>query len=361
MEVSSPCLVNFMRNSVEKTLLKAVQKNCDIADALSATDFTLCVYLMKMREYFRWHHAIPYGEHLDSEELGVWIRQTEARWDDLEDREYGSVPLSDYSIDPFETDAANRNLNPRSLVYSAGFGNQGKAHFFLAALIKRSEHKNFQILVSGEEYARDLVSPVAMTLGSTIFLRQQALERLIWEKSQEVSWNKSETPMSRALKAWDFQHNPETAIQAAAEHLQSVFIHHEVGEVMAGQHLGEIWEDMLATHLNSKLEFQLRAIRDTLADVLSTLPHLIEESNAAKIHFYFGLLSPMRKVMFPSLVNDYDRWNTTGDIKSLQESTERLVPFCLELCETLTQRFDPEVNNNENLLSETLERQFEPV
>ncbi len=35
-------------------LARAVQTNCDIADAHHAADMTLCVYLLQMREYFRW-------------------------------------------------------------------------------------------------------------------------------------------------------------------------------------------------------------------------------------------------------------------------------------------------------------------
>ncbi|HKJ07631.1 MAG TPA: hypothetical protein VKA76_00940, partial [Gammaproteobacteria bacterium] len=37
-----------------RTLCAKVQKNCHISDARYAGDYTLCIYLLKMREYYRW-------------------------------------------------------------------------------------------------------------------------------------------------------------------------------------------------------------------------------------------------------------------------------------------------------------------
>lgn len=40
-----------------QALSTAVQHNCDIADAQHARNFTLCTYLLKMRELYRWEKA----------------------------------------------------------------------------------------------------------------------------------------------------------------------------------------------------------------------------------------------------------------------------------------------------------------
>ncbi|MCS6786726.1 MAG: hypothetical protein NZ524_06820, partial [Thiobacillaceae bacterium] len=42
-------------------LINAVQRNCDISDAQYAGDLTLCTFLLKMRELYRWEHDIPLG------------------------------------------------------------------------------------------------------------------------------------------------------------------------------------------------------------------------------------------------------------------------------------------------------------
>ena len=36
-----------------RDLIQTVQRNCHIADARHAGDYTLCVYLLKMREFYR--------------------------------------------------------------------------------------------------------------------------------------------------------------------------------------------------------------------------------------------------------------------------------------------------------------------
>ena len=48
-----------MNNSLQQ-LCDAVQKNCHISDARHGTDYGLCTYLMKMREYFRWEQGLGF-------------------------------------------------------------------------------------------------------------------------------------------------------------------------------------------------------------------------------------------------------------------------------------------------------------
>ena len=45
-------------------LLSAVQRNCHISDARHAGDYTLCIYLLKMREYFRWERRYSFKDKL---------------------------------------------------------------------------------------------------------------------------------------------------------------------------------------------------------------------------------------------------------------------------------------------------------
>lgn len=53
-----------------KTLTESVQKNCHISDAQYAGHYTLCVFLLKMREYYRWENAIPQSQRLPKEAVG---------------------------------------------------------------------------------------------------------------------------------------------------------------------------------------------------------------------------------------------------------------------------------------------------
>ena len=69
-----------------QTLIEAVQRNCDIADANHAGDDSLCIYLLKMRDFYRWHESHPLNVPVDREVLGEWIIARESRWNDVKSR-----------------------------------------------------------------------------------------------------------------------------------------------------------------------------------------------------------------------------------------------------------------------------------
>ena len=75
-----------------------------------------------------------------------------------------------------------------------------KPHFFLGELVEQREFNGFTLYISGTEYARDLTAPPAMSLGATIFIRQESLRRMIWEKVEEWRWNRPENAMRRAIE-----------------------------------------------------------------------------------------------------------------------------------------------------------------
>ncbi len=47
---------------MQQELISQVQHNCDISDANHAGNYTLCIYLLKMREYYRWIHALDFSD-----------------------------------------------------------------------------------------------------------------------------------------------------------------------------------------------------------------------------------------------------------------------------------------------------------
>ena len=81
--------MNLDLNSIKQT----VQKNCHIADANAASDYTLCIYLMKMREYYRWEHGHNYGDTLPNSAVGEWLRTREHLWETLEEENFAPIPI----------------------------------------------------------------------------------------------------------------------------------------------------------------------------------------------------------------------------------------------------------------------------
>ena len=96
---------------------------------------------------------------------------------------------------------------------------------------------------------------------------------------------------------------------------------HEIGEIRAGELLGRSWETMLAAMPHSKAEIMVRAVRDHLADALSTLPGILADLNSASLHFYIANMANMRKDLFPKLIAAYEIWTITGNTRELEQLT----------------------------------------
>lgn len=306
-----------------QTLQSIVQTNCNISDAQYAGNYTLCIYLLKMREFYRWEAQQPFGKPLSNDDIGQWLTAREHTWQQLENQDYAPLDINGTLIDAFETRAINNLINRHGLVYSGGYGHYGKPVFFLAELQHKHVQDDYTIYVSGRELARDLTAPPGMAQDKCVYIRRESLRRFIWEKFEESHWHKEENPLSRALACYDFSTQPETSLETMTDHeLDSVLLH-EIGEIQAGQILGEEWEHMLASLPRSQAELLARAVRDHLADALSTLPALMKSAAAAQIHFYFANLTSLRKVIFPSLMQAYKEWHASQNDSAIRGLIEQ--------------------------------------
>lgn len=299
-------------------IVSAVQKNCHISDAQFAADLTLCTFLLKMRELYRWEHEIPLTRDMPKSEVGDWMNERERYWEAVEAAPYEPLPLGTGGVDPFEVALANRELAPHGLVYSGGFGRACKPHFFLGSLLREEVRDGFKVYVSGCEFARDLDAPPGMMLDDTIFVRTESLQRWLWEKYEEWNWNHRNQAMTRAVGCYDFRGAPETALREMTETETESVILHELGEARVGAELGEDWSQLLAAVMRTRAEIFARAVRDLYADCLSTLPGLLARENPAAIHFYFANFTGMRRQLFPELAAAYQGWLERGELAELQ-------------------------------------------
>jgi hypothetical protein len=300
-----------MPNPSISVLAEAVQYNCHVSDARHGADDSLCIYLMKMREYFRWEKHLPYGASLEREQVGEWLQAREQLWQELEEAEMRPIEIDGRCYDPFDAEAINSRLAPLGLVYSSGLGNRAKPHFVLGALEQRRSSEGYSVFVVADEYARDLTAPPAMTLGRTIFVRRESLRRYLWEKLEGWRWHRPENALGRAFACYDFEGALEASLEAMTEREIKVLLLHEQGEYEAGQRLGEDWNAMLTALANTPAELMARAVRDHLADCLVTLPALAEAGEPASLHFYVGTLTGMRLHLFPALNDAYAAWRET--------------------------------------------------
>jgi len=291
-------------------LRAAVQRNCDIADAQFAGNYSLCTYLLKMREFYRWERGLPFSAALDRQAVGDWVSERERDWEALEGLTPEALALEGRRHDPFDQESLNRALDTHGLVYGAGLGRGARPLFFLGRLLRREDFDGYRVYVVGEEKARDLVSPPAMSRGDEIFVRRESLRRLLFEMIE--AWQIRGAPagdsLARALETYGFDPQDEATLEAMTDAEVESAVWHEVGEVLAGRALGPAWKDRLLEVAGTRHELVARAVRDHLADCLTTLPALLADGAPGPIHFYFANLTGMRALLFPQLREAYESW-----------------------------------------------------
>jgi len=322
-----------------QALAQAVQRNCHISDARFGADDSLCVYLMRMREYFRWEMKLPLGAMLKTDQVGSWLQAREKMWEELEEAELAAIEIDGERFDPFDAAAINARLTPHGLVYSGGLGTRAKPHFVLGDLERQIHLGDHDVFVVASEHARDLTAPPAMTLSHTIFVRRESLRRMLWEKLESWRWARADNALGRAFACYDFEQELAGSLDAMAEREIETLLLHEEGEYQAGVALGAHWAPMLMDLVQTPAEIMARAVRDHLADCLVTLPHLIGALEAggragdggkpgtdrrgaeASIHFFLGNLTNMRKEIFPGLTAAYRHWLASGETAPLRSVT----------------------------------------
>ncbi|MGB0752189.1 MAG: Sfum_1244 family protein [Gammaproteobacteria bacterium] len=284
-----------------RSLVDQVQHNCDVCDAHHAQDYTLCVYLLKMREYFRWEHGYALTDTLPSEALNTWIAEREERWDELEHAEYRSIQTPEASYPPFDESSIQRTASAHSMTYGAGLGSGGRAHFFLAETIEESEREGAVVRIVGKELARDLTAPPAMHRNGVIIVRMESLQRSLWELIQDWMWKRPPGAMANLLALHHYDANPDAALDSIAQIQLEHVINHELGERRAGFTLGEEWSSFILSVAGTPHEMLARAVRDQLADALSTLPSIVETHDWTGLHGHLASLGSIRNRLSPKL------------------------------------------------------------
>jgi hypothetical protein len=308
-------LTDVLPRGVLERLIETAQFNADLADAHYAQAATLCIYLLDMREFFRWTHRLPLNAALPREHLGPWINSQEARWevlrgtDGLQQHYRALDPAT--SGDPFDTRSVRGLLDQGGLVYGAGIGRFGRPVFFLAQCLRRESREGLDIAVCGKELARGSSAPPAMSREGEVIVRRDALERWLWTRYEE--WRHH--PRDNGFAAAWLLHSggvppgdhpdPRAIVARLAEDEVEALVLHEIGERRIDALVGDAWHDMIDDLGSRKLELFARSARDLLADSRVTLPTLLERGELASVHCWFGLLDGLRQKLSPALTTAY--------------------------------------------------------
>lgn len=290
-------------------LVEAVQTNCHIADARSAADLSLCIYLLQMREFYRWEHGIAPLAPLPREAVGTWLAEREALWEALEPRDFVAVPVAGREFDPFDAPAIAAQLRPHGLVYGAGEVAPGRASFFVAELEGVEQRDAVELWTCGAELARAVAAPPAALQGATILLRRQSLRRWWCERYEAWTLKRQTGAFKAALAAHGFDESAAAAeLQRIADLDAETLVLHELGEFEAGRRLDPDWQAMRTALGSRRADVFVRAARDHCADCLVTLPALLARGDGAALHAWFANLEGVRELLFPRLWPAYAAW-----------------------------------------------------
>lgn len=311
------------------TLIERVQTNCDRADARSAQQFTLCTYLLKMREFYRWSQGLDFSAPLEKRALHQWIVDQEERWETLEEEEFEEIPFQGDRYDPFDQAGLGDALAQAGYVYSGGLGRACWPHFFLAELESEDTLENTTCRIAGKELARGMVAPPAFVRDGVIHLRREALKFWVHGKVEEWQFKKRKNPIGRALASFDLSESLAPGVEALSERALPLVLRHELGELQIGRQLGPLWPEMLVEMGRTQAELIARAAKDLAADCLSTWPYLLEEGDDISVHWHLANHTGLSAALWPELIEAYLDFAQSGSRRALSEITtqgQRLWP-----------------------------------
>lgn len=309
-----------------EALARDIKFNCNVSDARHWGSFSICGLLMRYRDLYRSEQQLePWGP-IAQEDISRWIEQKETQWPALEEQAFRDLPLSGRHWGPCDLTDLNKELNPRGLVYGAGYGMYLKPTFFLAELRAMTEVEGHTVYTTGRELARDLFTSPAMLQGRSIALRMEPLSALLWDRYSQIAPNRCSI-LETAFRAYGiepgrradglFQERLSKMTIACA----GILLRHELAESREGV---PAWKDIIASAEDRLVEQYLRALQDIVADTSEKGPlqRIIADQDEGAFALSMGLLEGYHRLLLADLITAFGRfshdrnWSIVDDVRS---------------------------------------------
>jgi hypothetical protein len=306
-------------------IAKQVQANCEISDAKNWGSYTICGLLIRLTDLYRWSKGIESWVTIENPKLMDWVGEKEKNWEKIRDDDYKNIVINGKEYDPFDTDGINEVLGPEGFVYGAGYVTKMKPSFFLGRKEESRIKDGHEIVVIGEELARDLITNPALLQRGKIYVRTQPARSFIWDKVAEYKFGGAK-PLKNAFAncGIDIENirDFEEVNRIAEGELES-YIRHEIGEAKDTTFPEEKWERIVSAYPLTLIEKFARAVKDILADTNEhgTLRYIIDNEKKGSLGFYVAFLGGLRKVIFPEIVTASESFE--GDWSVIEEAREK--------------------------------------
>jgi len=293
-------------------LIAQVKLNCDISDAGYWGYYSICGLLLRLRDLYRSEHSLMPWDPIPEKEIAEWISMKERSWDELAGMSFHPIEIGGTVYDPFEAYEINRVLKEFGLVYGGGFGAFRKPTFFLAKLLSEGGVADYHVYHAGNELCRDLSASVAMLQGRCIFMREDRILELIWEKLFEIKGKRFGGALKEAFASYGIgvAERPSAMLlerlKSLSSELSGIFLLHEIGEAFEDEHSDE-WTGIIHHNKDRWSEFYLRAIKDLLADTseMGPLRAIYEKKGRGLLGFYIAFMDGIRKELFPEILTAF--------------------------------------------------------
>jgi hypothetical protein len=327
-----------------RALIHQVRRNCTISDARFAGFYSVCGLAMRLRDLYKWEHALPPYEEHEAERVLDWIDRKETCWETLQEAEYQDLVINGRRLDPFDTIRINRLIAPLNIFYGAGYAQSLKPCFIVAEIEEKTTAAGHPVLLLGSERARDLLTLPALTQDRTIIIRKSALEFYVWD--QMLYLNRSGRPYFHFAvsqcgifekDAGSLRHCLPAVVAAQLD----TFLYHEVGELEDTAFDPTVWREIMAALPHTTTEFLSRCVKDILADTASrgALHQIVRSRSRAALGFYAAFLDGLRKSLFPEIRTAIKGFIQDGSWQQVEAMIQAVHQKAETMADTITSLF----------------------
>ncbi|MEW6571503.1 MAG: Sfum_1244 family protein [Nitrospirota bacterium] len=311
-----------------EAVISQVKRNCNISDAKFWGEYSICGLLLRLRELYRSERGLKLWEGIPHKEISEWMSEREVIWKELQDKDLEDIVIGETAYGPFEVARINATLEKKKLIYGAGYGLRMKPSFFLADLISKRAVDGCVVYIAGSEYARDLADYPAMMQDGVIFARVDTTKLLLWGRFEELRLRGPKSPLTFAFSKYGITPDEEPSedvdgkmSQVALSEVET-YVYHELGEAVEGEKLGDEWRNLLFDLSGRKAEFFSRGVKDLLSDTSERgmIRYIIESRKEGSLGFYIVFLGGYRKLLFPEIVNAFEKFTESGDWELIEDA-----------------------------------------
>lgn len=310
------------------TVISQVKRNCNISDARFWGEYSICGLLLRLRELYRSERGLKLWEGIPHKEISEWMSEREVIWKELQDKDLEDIVIGETAYGPFEVARINTTLEKENLIYGAGYGLRMKPSFFLADLVSKRTVDGYVVYIAGGEYARDLADYPAMTQDGVIFARVDTTRLLLWGRFEELRVRGPKSSLAFAFSRYGITPDEEPSedvdrkVSLVALSEVETYIHHEMGEAIEGERLGDEWKNLLLDLSGRKAEFFSRGVKDLLSDTSERgmIKYIIENRKEGSLGFYIVFIGGYRKLLFPEIVKAFEKFVESGDWELIEDA-----------------------------------------